>query len=62
MVTWRSGQRLQVRDDSKCKVRCSAGATHVWGLGVAIQDGLGQSIGNLVCMFLKTKVTEHHDG
>jgi len=53
---------LQVRNDIKDKVRRGVRAAHVSSLDCAVQDGFGNSIGDLVSMVLKAKVTEHHDG
>jgi len=53
---------LQVRDDGKGKVGGGAGTAHVGGLDSAAQDGLGDSVGNLVGVVIETEVTEHHNG
>jgi len=53
---------LQVGDDGKGEVSGGAGTTHVRGLDSAVQDGLGDGVGNLVGVIIETKVTEHHDG
>lgn len=52
---------LQVGDDSKSEVSGGAGTTHVGGLDSAAQNGLGDSVGNLVSVVIETEVTEHHN-
>lgn len=60
MERWKKDD-LQVGDNSKSEVSGGAGTAHVGGLDSSAQDGLGDSVGNLVGVVIETEVTEHHN-